>query len=223
MPPQLDTEWTRIRQLHASEADAAWLWFVDRYQNLVRSLLHKRLPQALVDNATREFWTYLWQSRSVLRADANRSFRAYLFGILHRYALAWLRDHQRLPQSPQDLRDFADDRPEDHDDLSLWAGDCLRTGIHLLQQRFPQDALALSLFYGLPHEGEELQLSVSAIAERMQKTISSVQQHLSRGRARLRQLLADELRRTVDSAAAHSAEAALLFDLIKKRVPDLSG
>jgi len=218
----LDTEWTRIRQLHAEEADAAWQWFVERYQHLVRSLLAKRLPPALVDSATREFWSYLWQSRSVLRADAERSFRAYLLGILHRYSLAWLRDHQRLPQSSLDPIDLAVDPTEDAADLSLWAGDCLRTGIQLLRQRFPQDALALSLYYGLPHDGEEVQLSVSAIAERMQKSISSVQQHLSRGRARLRQLLADELRRTVDSASAHAAEAALLFDLIKRRGPDLS-
>ncbi|MFN7591586.1 MAG: RNA polymerase sigma factor [Planctomycetota bacterium] len=218
----MDTEWTRIRQLHADEADAAWQWFVERYQHLVRSLLAKRRPPALVDSATREFWSYLWQSRSVLRADAERSFRAYLFGILHRYSLAWLRDHQRLPQSSQDPTGLAFAPADDGADLSLWAGDCLRTGIQLLGQRFPQDALALSRYYGLPHDGEEVQLSVSAIAERMQKPISSVQQHLSRGRARLRQLLADELRRNVDSASAHAAEAALLSDLIKRRGPDLS-
>jgi DNA-directed RNA polymerase specialized sigma24 family protein len=117
-----------------------------------------------------------------------------------------------------ELIEQAEDQEED---LKAWALDGLRAAMQALRQRFPQDAWALERYYGVTSDGDAVRLSVSAIAAQMQKTTSAVQQHLSRGRARLRQLIATELRRTVDSPAEQQAEAELLFAQMVKRWPDL--
>lgn len=222
MPPDLTTEWTRIQQLHATEGDAAWAWFIERYEPLVQSMLGKRIAPGRVEAATHEFWGYLWHSRAISRADSHRSFRGYLFGILHRFALVWQRDQTRMPRPTQADLDRAAAAPaESADDLTLWAMDCLRNGLEQLERRFPVDAQLLKRFYGFMTFDAEGPVSVSALAKLLQKSPASIQQHLSRGRARLRNLMAADLRRTVASAAGHAAEASLLFELLRKRYPDL--
>ena len=221
MSGQLTTEWTRIRALHTEPADAAWAWFVDRYRTLVHSMLSRNLLAHQVEPATIEFWGYLWNSRSVLRANLHRSFRSYLFGILHRYALAWARNNARVPQTDLDLEQVQSVDAHEEDDR-LWALDCLRAAFDRLQIRFPLDAMAIRLFYGIDAGGKGERLSVSGIAERMQKSIASVHQHLSRGRSRLRDLLASDLRRTVGSDEDHASEAALLFAELRRHQVDLA-
>lgn len=216
MPDQLKTEWTRIRQLHSDAADPAWSWFIERYDPLVRALLAKRLPPADANAATAEFWAYLWQSRSLLRADPVRSLRGYLFGILNRYAAVWLRDHCRMHPLLEHLPDAS---ATTEDDLAAWACDCLGHALATLRRTFPRDALALECFYGVGAASDAL--SVPEIARRMQASVASVQQHLSRGRARLRQVLLADLRRTIDSSDGYDCEVQLLFERLNQRIAGL--
>lgn len=218
---KFETEWTRIRAMNTPDADEAWRWFTERYSALVRTLLARHVPSARADRAQSDFWAYLWQSRSIARADVQRGFRPFLFGIVRRYALAWLRDDQRSPQTDIDPEQIEWRDGSTDQDLYLWAIDALGSVLAQLRKRFPQDAWVIERFYGVSGNGDIPRQSVTEIASGMQKSLASVQQHLSRGRSRIRQILGNELRRTVANSAAHQAEVELLLMQLRKRMPDL--
>ncbi|MBL8752954.1 MAG: sigma-70 family RNA polymerase sigma factor [Planctomycetes bacterium] len=221
----LQTRWSRIHTLHDQDAGDSWKWFIDRYSEAIRGMLRRHLPARFADEAEKEFWGYLFQSRALVRANPGLRFRAFLAGIVLNYARAWLRsqrrgvEFERLSDLPQSAVVVPAQAP---DELWLWSRQTLVLALETMTAKFATQAVVLQWFYGLPtRDGDSSALSVAEIARRLGKSHAAIQQDLSRGRVRLRQCIEAELREQVGSEVDLQDEMRVVFGVIDRQQPGL--
>lgn len=220
------TRWSVIVQLHGGTANDGWEWFIRRYRGYVTAVLHNAgLRSGNAATATEEFWSYLYSSRAVERADPSCRFRPFLSGIVRNYAKSWRREQQRngaidstgdMIEAVHDLRDEVD--------IELWAAQILHLGLTRLGHHHADDERVLRLFYGLPAEvGGDAEPPVRAteIARHLGASPNAVYQMLFRARRRLRQSIEKEIAMTVDSPSDMLGERLLLLGAVDRTRPGL--
>jgi RNA polymerase sigma factor (sigma-70 family) len=228
MPPTQDpnpprnpqtTRWTMLDALSGQEAEAAWAWFVDRYRPYVRGILLAVLQDPEQARAAEsEFWGYVYLSNAVRRADRGRRFRTFLAGIVRNFARAWRRSHTIEEGNAVDQVDRASDADLVQAELTLWTDTVVGLALRNLRDEMPKAAEALTRFYGL--QGDEgAQASTSDIAKSLQCTQQAVYQLLSRGRQRLRELIAAELMEGCSDPQEMEAELCELLRNLGQRHP----
>lgn len=225
-PNSDSTRWSVIAQLHEGKPDDAWDWFIRRYRGYVAAVLrHLGLGAGDAAAATEEFWSYLYRSRAVERADRNGRFRSFLSGVVRNYAKSWRREQGAASASAAtdgaldaaaELRDGAD--------VTLWATQILHLGLARLGREHADDERALRWFYGLPDEvGGEAPPRVRAteIAARIGCTPNAMHQTLFRSRNRLRACIEKEVATTVGSSPDLREELLLLIGALHRAQPGL--
>lgn len=217
------TTWTLLDALDGAAADGAWRQFVERYRPFVRGMLVRLVPRSdRLRAAEDEFWGYVFLSDAIRRADRGRRFRPYLAGIVHNFALSWLR---RQPSSDQPTASGvpAPTVPgASQQELALWARNVLAIALAALARETPAAAAALRGFYGLGEDGEgRTPGAVTELAAALQTSVANVYQLLSRGRRRLRALVEDELLAGCADAAELGDELRLLLASLREQTPGL--
>lgn len=218
------TRWTMLQALEGQEAEQAWAWFIDRYRDYVRGALRVMLKQPLrVAEAEEQFWGYIYLSKAIPRADQKRRFRTYLAGILRNFALAYGRSQTRS----KPLQATAHEPPADaalvQAELAVWADTVVDLALRDLHAEQPRAAAAIRDFYGFaPGQLEPATpLPTSVIAARLQCTNAAVYQLLARGRARLRELIENELRQGCSEPEGAEEELRLLQQSFGQRRPGM--
>ncbi|HEX6813377.1 MAG TPA: sigma-70 family RNA polymerase sigma factor [Planctomycetota bacterium] len=215
-----------IVQLHAGKPNDSWNWFIRRYRGYVTAVLRHvgfRSEEAVA--ATEEFWSYLFSSRAVERADRSGRFRSFLSGIVRNYAKTWRREHaskQAIRATDSTLDAFPDLHAEV--DIELWAAQILHLGLTRLARSYPDDERVLRWFYGLPGEvGGDPQppLSATEIAKRLGCTPNAMHQTLFRARHRLRECIEKEIAATIGSSPDLLDELVLLLGAVDRARPGL--
>lgn len=225
-PGSDSTRWSVIAELHDGRPDARWDWFIRRYRGYVAAVLrHLGLRTGEADAATEEFWSYLYRSRAVERADRNGRFRSFLSGVVRNYAKSWRRD-----QTPHGDPVAADGQIEALPDLradaevELWATQILHLGLARLGRDHADDERVLRWFYGLPTEiGGDVTPRVRAteIARRLGSNANAMHQMLFRARKRLRECIEQEVGTTVGSSPDLRDEVLLLLGAVDRTRPGL--
>ena len=225
-PSSYSTRWSVIAQLHDGKPNDSWDWFIRRYRGYVAAVLrHLGFRAEEIDAATEEFWSYLYRSRAVERADRDGRFRAFLSGVVHNYARSWRRDQAPRSQpagEPADPDALPDLRPTL--ELDLWAAQILHLGLARLGRDHADDERALRWFYGLPGEvGGDATARVRAteIARRLGCTANAMHQTLFRARNRLRDCIEREVSTTVGSSPDLREEMMLLIGVVERVRPGL--
>ncbi len=220
----LATYWTHVGELDQSRAESAWTWFVERYRGFVRGVLRRFLGDAHADAATDDFWTYLFTSKVLSKADRSRRLRAFLVGVLRNFAHDWRRAHVSAQQGEDEE---APDREtfdlHEDEEMSLWASNVLRNALVEMERRWPNSAEVLRSFYGLSLADDRPvePLSVSETAKRLGCNTNAVHQALHRGRKRLRSCLEAELARLVGREET-ATEIPLILSAIGRQTPGLT-
>lgn len=228
MPPASDpeesrnpntTRWTMLDALAGDEADTAWAWFVERYRPYVRGILLAVLQSPeQARSAENEFWGYVFLSNAVRRADRGRRFRTYLAGIVRNFARAWRRSHAAEEGTAVTQVERASDASLVQAELTAWTDTVVALALSDLRDEMPKAAEALTRFYGL-QGGSGAQESTSEIANSLQCNAAAVYQLLSRGRQRLRELIAAELMEGCSDAQEMEAELCELLRNLGQRHP----
>lgn len=225
-PSPDSTRWSVIAQLHDGKPDDAWDWFIRRYRGYVAALLrHLGLGASDAAAATEEFWSYLYKSRAVERADRNGRFRSFLSGVVRNYAKSWRRERGGLGESALHdglLAVAADTR--DEADLELWAIQILHLGLTRLAREHADEERTLRWFYGLPDEvgGDALpRVGGTEIASRLGCSPNAIHQALFRARNRLRSCIEKEIATTVGSSPDLRAELMLMLGIVERKQPGL--
>lgn len=219
----LATYWTQIGDLDRSHAESAWQWFVERYRRFVRDVLVHLVGRANADAATGDFWSYLFESGVLQRADRSRRLRAFLVGVLRNFARQWLKKHRvAFPTVPDADEPTCVDLQED-EEMALWASNVLHNALAEMERRWPNSALVLRCFYGLRDRNGQpgRPMSVTETAARLQCNVNAVHQALHRGRQRLRGCLELELRNLVGDCEV-AEEIPLILAAIGRQSPGLA-
>lgn len=217
------TQWALIDGLARAEAETAWRAFVDRYRPFVRGLLLRIVRRSdWLKAAEDEFWGYVYLSDAIRRADRSRRFRPYLTGIVHNFALAWLR---RQPDTDPPTASGLEAPPvpgAPSQELGLWARNVLDLALATLARESPAMAAALRGFYGLG-DGDAVATprSVTELATALSASVANVYQLLSRGRRRLRTLVEEELLAGCAEATELDDELKLLMANLRAQAPGL--
>ena len=217
------TQWAMIDGLAGGEAESAWRAFVDRYRPFVRALLLRSVRRSdWLKAAEDEFWGYVYLSDAIRRADRGRRFRPYLTGIVHNFALAWLR---RQPDTDPPTASGLEAPPvpgAPSQELGLWARNVLELALATLARESPAMAAALRGFYGLGEgDGVSAPRSVTELATALSASVANVYQLLSRGRRRLRTLVEEELLAGCADATELADERKLLIENLRAQAPGL--
>ena len=211
--------------LSGPEAEAAWLWFVERYRPMIGSLLRLHLDANCAAAALGDFWGYLYSSNVFERASRGRRFRSFLSGVVRNYALSWRRGHQpAFNQSDERLLDVAlTEEDIGAREMGIWSQHLVQLGLRALAEGHADQARALQWFYGISVEGgaEAEPVAVAEIASRLDRKVNAVHQVLHRGRARLRACIEAELRATVSDLADVDGEMRLLSSSVHLEAPGL--
>ena len=151
---------------------------VRRHQGLVRAQLRRLLldDPATADDLAQETFVIAWRKLEQFRGDAR--FGTWLYRIAHACFLQWLRSRRARPQGVAGL-----ELVEDH--AALHATPELKLDLEAALRRLSADQRAALLYcvqLGLSHE---------EAAEVMAMPLGSVKTHVTRGKARLRELLQD--------------------------------
>lgn len=218
-----------LDELKGPEAEAAWLWFVERYRPMIGSLLRLHLDGPRAAAALSDFWGYLFSSNVFGRATRNRRFRSFLSGVVRNYARSWLRAHRTPSARGEEVLLQAAMTEEDlgAQELRVWSRHLVELGLRALDRGHADQARALRWFYGIPAVGEAdavvEPVAVAEIARRLDRKVNAVHQILHRGRARLRACIEAELRATVADAAEVDEEMRLLSSSVHVEAPGLLG
>ena len=228
MPPAPDpeqsrnpntTRWTMLDALAGEEADAAWAWFVERYRPYVHGVLLAVLKSTdQAQAAENEFWGYVFLSNAVRRADRGRRFRTFLAGIVRNFARSWRRAHAAEEGNAVTQVERASDADLVQAELTAWTDTVVSLALRDLRDEMPKAAEALTRFYGL-QGGDGAQQSTTDIANSLQCNAAAVYQLLSRGRQRLRELIAAELMEGCSDAQEMEAELCELLRNLGQRHP----
>jgi RNA polymerase sigma-70 factor (ECF subfamily) len=233
-PATRSTRWSRLEALRGPDAEAAWGWFQKRYQAFVADILAAMFrSRRLAEDATEEFWGYLFQHRIDERADRGRRFRTYLSGVVRRFGLDW-RDRQ---QSRDGLVDLASaehgnlDTPAEDVEMHLFTRSLVLNALHRMESGADVDgqvdarradaisARTLRLFYGIPDRlGDELPAprKSSEVARELglELTDNAINVRLHRARRSFRELVVNEVRHTVPDEAQFVDELRLVLESI---------
>jgi len=225
-PSNDSTRWSVIAQLHDGRPSDSWDWFIRRYRGYVAAVLrHLGLRPDAVDAAAEEFWSYLYQSRAVERADRNGRFRSFLSGVVRNYAKSWRReqdDGNAIAATDSSLEAMPDLRQDV--DLDLWVAQMLHLSLARLGREHAGDEQALRAFYGLPTEvGGETTIRVGAttIAQQIGCKPNAMHQQLFRARERLRECIEKEVATTVGNSPDLREELLLLLGAVERARPGL--
>lgn len=151
---------------------------VRRHQGLVRAQLRRLLldDPATADDLAQETFVIAWRKLEQFRGDAR--FGTWLYRIAHSCFLQWLRSRRARPQGAAGL-ELVEDHAAPH------ATPELKLDLEAALRRLSADQRAALLYcvqLGLSHE---------EAAEVMAMPLGSVKTHVTRGKARLRELLQD--------------------------------
>jgi DNA-directed RNA polymerase specialized sigma24 family protein len=224
-PIAASTRWSAISLLHDGKADDSWDWFIRRYRGYVAAVLrHLGLRADLVAAATEEFWSYLYSSRAVERADRNGRFRSFLSGVVRNFARSWRRERDHHGAVPGE--DALDDVPalQVDVDLELWATQILHLGLARLGREHGDDERVLRWFYGVPDEvggDNPPRVRATEIAERIGCSANAMHQTLFRARNRLRASIEAEIATTIGSSPDLREELLLLLGAVERTRPGL--
>ncbi|HEX6810570.1 MAG TPA: sigma-70 family RNA polymerase sigma factor [Planctomycetota bacterium] len=217
------TRWSVLAQMHGDQPGSSWDWFIRRYRGYVAAVLrHLGFRADAVEAATEEFWSYLFRSRAVERADRNGRFRSFLSGVVRNYAKSWRREQQPAhdglageePCTPADLGV----------DVDLWAAQLLHLSLARLRREHAADETALRAFFGLPAEvGGEARprLRATEIAQQIGCKPNAIHQQLFRARERLRVCIEQEVATTVGDSPDLREELLLMLGAVGRARPGL--
>lgn len=222
----LTTQWTEIRQLTAREQSAAWQAFVDRYRDFVLAALRRLIwSHGNAEQASEEFWSYLFESGVLMRLQPPMRFRAFLTGTLRNYAHGWQRRNHAtaMPDAHDELEAPVAAMPED-EELRLWGRQLLHLAMQRLERTQPRWSTALRRFYGLPAhalaEASE-RTGATALAAELDVSPNALHQLLFRARQGLRESMIEEVRLTVSTRPELAAEFDLVFAALGTTNPGL--
>lgn len=218
----LTTKWTELGQLHGSQADAAWQWFIGRYRDFVSAAMRRLVwGNGRASAAAEEFWGYLFQSGAVARVRPQRSFRAYLSGVLRNYAHDWQRRNPRVAETGGNDAPAIATWPED-EESALWARHLLHVSLRRVALAQPRHARALHAFYGIaarPDEPAPQPMGATALAAELGCDDNALHQLLLRARRSLRRHLEDEIRHTVTNRGELDDELQMVLAALKRTAP----
>lgn len=229
MTMRLTTHWTEIRQLSSGEQPGAWQGFVERYRGFVESALRRMIWSTdRAQDATDEFWAYLFQSDVLARLQPPMRFRAFLSGTLRNYALDWLRRNtQRRHVILHDAHVAPEPDMPEREELALWGHQLLHLALQRLERAQPRWAMALRRFYGLgedvlappaPRTGAWDLAMALGLAN---NPLNALHQLLFRARRGLRECLTEEVRQTVSTRPDLREELTTVFAVLGTSIPGL--
>lgn len=219
--PAPSTHWSRLDALYGAAPDEAWQWFEERYRPLVRALLATWVRGAgRAAAAESEFWGYLFMSRATQRADRERPFRAFLFGVLRNFSRRWLAAHAEELE-PASMPAEASS-PMAEFEARLWVQAVVRNALLAMEAEHPGSAMVLRLFYGI-EDGDAARepLAAREVAARLGLNPQGIYMQLHRGRLRLRHWVEAELRAACPGEESFREELALLLRIAATRLPGL--
>jgi DNA-directed RNA polymerase specialized sigma24 family protein len=219
------TRWSVLERMHGTEAEANWAWFVQRYRDYVAAVLHRAgLRPAEVDSAADEFWSYLFRSRAIERADRSGRFRSFLSGVVRNYVHVWRREQSAAPGAI-DVEALARmPSLREDEDITLWAQQMLHLGLQRLSHQHSGDAQALRWFYGVPDHVDAPpapRVRATDIAQRLGCSANAMHQTLFRARNRLRECIEVEVAATVGTMRDVGSELDLLTLAVGRTSPGI--
>lgn len=218
----LPSRWSRLEKLSDAQAQEIWEWFVLSYAPLVTALL-RRMGCADAEEATAEFWGYLFERRGhITEADRERRFRAFLLGFVRNFALERARSGRRLRTLDSSPETLVNDLTE-QESTYLWAQSVLEQGLSEIERTRPNRGEVIRLFYGLgPSIGEDAEkLSISEVADRLGLAVSTISPMLTEARKLLRHAIERHLRETVTTDAQLGEEVRALFEALQEPHPGI--
>lgn len=216
------SRWSRLEQLSDAQAQEIWEWFVLSYAPLVTALL-RRMGCADAEEATAEFWGYLFERRGhITEADRERRFRAFLLGFVRNFALERARSGRRLRTLDSAAETQVNDLSE-RESTYLWAQSVLEQGLSEIERTRPNRGEVIRLFYGLGRSiGEDAEkLSISEVADRLGLAVSTISPMLTEARKLLRHAIERHLRETVTTDAQLEEEVQALFEALQEPHPGI--
>jgi DNA-directed RNA polymerase specialized sigma24 family protein len=208
------TDWSLVAEAAGappgSDAEASWRALLERYRRPVRGAVLRRLrgpdgAEELADG----FFSYLYSGKVLARASPGKGrFRCYLQGVLKRY-LAHVRAEEAarrlepLEQEPAVTVTPEIERQEEAD----WAEQVLASAVERLRRESARGADLLLRTHGIaPYP----RASAAALGAEHGLAPGAVHTAVSRARARLRQLVLDEVRSTVASRDDFALETKVI-------------
>lgn len=208
------TDWSLIGEAAeappGSRADASWRALLDRYRVPVRAAVLRRLgshPDA--GELAEAFFGYVYTGRVLSKAAPERGrFRCYLQGVLRRYLAHARADRARsryvqLETEPSVFEVPAVEREEEAE----WAAQVFAIALERLRREGERAADLLLRTYGV---APFPRASAAALAAEHGLTPGAVHTAVSRARARLRELVLDEVRSTVASPGDFALETKVV-------------
>lgn len=147
--------------------------FFDRHHGILYGYLVRRgLPEPVAEDLVQQAFVYLWEHRDEI--DADRSIRAFLFTMAHRWALNHFRDTKRL------------ERLKDIEPTAAAASPAETAAFSLLQDRLDEAVSALPrgqravfelcFMQGLTYReaAEVLGIRIKTVENQMGKALKSI-------------------------------------------------
>jgi len=227
----LTTRWSVVRAAVAtggSSADQALAWLCERYWfPLYAYVRGKGTPPADAEDLIQGFFARILERDMFTKADAERgTFRTFLLGCLNHY----LTDEYRRARAAKRgaglhmvslqedgaedwlQRDVAGGRSPEQDYDRAWALALLDRVIERLRRECEADGKAgrfavLRSFL----DGDREATSLAAAAEQLDLTVPAVKSIVHRLRGRMRELIRDEIRQTVQTELEVDQELRAIF------------
>lgn len=211
------THWSIIERLADPGSHESWAWLVERYRPAIRQTIRAVLGARAPDVEIEGFWTYLFESQAMARAQRGRSFRKYLRGIARNYALQRLESrHVGLPIDTALLPTFESTFSQAEE--SAWAKRIVELALERVESDHAEHGTILREFYGIA----TAQKSAAQIAADSGKNANTLHQALYRARLRFRAALESEVRETVSDASNLQAEVLAVLATLDQRHPGLA-
>ena len=238
--PFPSTAWTAIFTAGAGarggDYEASWRRLLEAYrlpiESSLRRLLGSRLPELSADEATAEFFTYVFEHDVLGQVNSARgSFRQFIQGVARNFVRERMRAGRRWRGAKSD-GDASPGAPRSDRELEVeeeraWMWGLLRDALRRYQRGHPRQARVFATSYGLCLEGESSAPtaipSAAELAEKLDTTIGAIHAARTAARKYIRGAVRQRIGEAAGSWDEYDAEVGMIERRAEEQSPGIFG
>lgn len=222
------TRWTMVMDAvdsrDAAAREAAWRFLIERYRQPVHAAIRRMMgSRADLSPVVDSFFSYAFERGALSRADKKRGkFRCFLQGVIRNFVRESQRGTEVSAADIETANALTSDAssPLESQEETEWAITVLGHSLEALVAAMPRDAKILMRTYGvMGHDAA----STDELAAETGMNKNALYQAVFRSKEKLRELLLQEVLRTVETPIDLDEEMTMIETRLMAAFPGLLG